>query len=142
MDDQEITNPLRKLSRPGAAAARSLRALAELRVVEERRREHFRLQLTELERTASLEQSRLRRIEREHRREQERRFARLLGRLALKSLTRQGMTGTLLTAVDVIGSLKADDLVDLKAFLQIESDQDRRGDHQSSNMDILLPIAE
>lgn len=55
---------------------------------------------------------------------------------------RAGMTGTWLTAADVIGSFKAEVLVELKAFLQTKSDPDTGGGNQSSDMDILLPIAE
>lgn len=119
MDKDRSPIQTRKLSRPGAAAARSHQAVMDLRAAEERRRQAYREQLEEAERAAATGESRLRRIEREERRQQEGRFAALLGRMVLAALKRQGMSGSLLT-VDDLASWTAQDREDLSSFLNLD----------------------
>ena len=116
MANADKTNHSPKLSRPGAAAARNLQAVQDLRAAEERRRQTYRRQLEEAERAAAFGQSRLRRIAREQRNEQERHLARLLGQMALGALKRQGISGSLLSAND-LDSWQPQDLSSLKEFL-------------------------
>ena len=116
MDKDKSPIATRKLSRPGAAAARSHQAVMDLRAAEERRRLAYREQLEEAERAAAIGESRLRRIEREERRQHELRFAALLGHMVLQALKRQGMSGSLLTADD-LASWNTQDREDLRSYL-------------------------
>jgi len=127
MNTADKTIQTKKLSRPGAAAARNLRVVQDLRAAEERRRQAYRQQLDDAERAAALGQSRLRRVEREQRNELDRHVVRLLGRMALATLKLQGMSGSLLQAVD-LQSWKSEDLALLKSLLTMENSDLR--DHQ------------
>ena len=128
MNTADKTIQTKKLSRPGAAAARNLRVVQDLRAAEERRRQAYRQQLDDAERAAALGQSRLRRVEREQRNELDRHVVRLLGRMALATLKLQGMSGSLLQAVD-LQSWKSEDLALLKSLLTMENSDLR--DHQN-----------
>lgn len=120
MNMREKTNSSKKLSRVGAAAARALKDLEDLRKAEEKRKLVSRERIEDAKRSAASLIKRMQHIENDKLRAQEGRFAGLLGRMVLTALKRQGLAGSLLQADDLV-TWKAQDIQDLKDFLAVKS---------------------
>ena len=120
MNIREKTNSSKKLSRVGAAAARALQDLEDLRKAEEKRKLVSRERIEDAKRSAASLFKRMQHIENDKLRAQEGRFAGLLGRMVLTALKRQGLAGSLLQADDLV-IWKAQDIQDLKEFLAVKS---------------------
>jgi len=92
----------------GQASTKSARALAALRAAEAEHRRRFKEEEERLKRDAAAEDSAIRKNAQKKRRERREHYAALLGRMALATLERQGMSGTLLNSADLDILLEAD----------------------------------
>lgn len=82
--------------------SKSLRALMALKAAEAERRKTVKQQMEELEKAAAQEMTLARQAARQRRKKAEAQMRQRLGGMALAALRRQGLSGVLLTADDVL----------------------------------------